>query len=211
MKKIIFAISALALMIGFSACQKDDTEEPITPENPPTGPVDEHPGRLGGLFSVGADKQVYFSQGNLQYCATTAVWRFAEHQYDFVGDDNIYIFGESSDVVIKRYEDASYVSKDYYDEDENLAKCVDFIISDEMLAVGSKENLQRLYNELLNKDWFMTFPDFKDYCKRKDEALQDYENSIQWGRKMLVNIANAGFFSSDRTIEQYNKDIWHLA
>ena len=130
---------------------------------------------------------------------------------DFVGDDNIYIFGESSDVVIKRYEDASYVSKDYYDKDENLAKCVDFIISDEMLEVGTKENLQRLYNELLNKDWFMTFPDFKDYCKRKDEALQDYENSIQWGRKMLVNIANAGFFSSDRTIEQYNKDIWHLS
>ena len=130
--------------------------------------------------------------------------------HQFVGDDNIYIFGEDSDTVIKRYADASYVSKDYYDKDENLAKCVDFIVSDEVMKVGQKENLERLYNELLNKDWFMTFPDFKDYCKTKDKALADYEDRLTWGRKMIKNIANAGFFSSDRTIAQYNEDIWHL-
>lgn len=131
--------------------------------------------------------------------------------HEFVGDDNIYIFGEDSDTVIKRYADASYVSKDYYNKDEKLAKCVDFIVSDELLKVGQKENLERLYNELLNKDWFMTFPDFEDYCQTKDKAFADYEDRMTWGRKMIKNIANAGFFSSDRTIAQYNEDIWHLA
>lgn len=131
--------------------------------------------------------------------------------HEFVGDDNIYIFGEDSDTVIKRYADASYVSKDYYNKDAKLAKCVDFIVSDELLKVGQKENLERLYNELLNKDWFMTFPDFEDYCQTKDKAFADYEDRMTWGRKMIKNIANAGFFSSDRTIAQYNEDIWHLA
>ncbi len=130
--------------------------------------------------------------------------------HDFVGDDNIYIFGEDSDTVIKRYADASYVSRDYYDKDENLKKCVDFIVSDVVLAVGQKENLERLYKELLNKDWFMTFPDFEDYCATKDKAIADYEDRTAWGKKMIKNIANAGFFSSDRTIAQYNEDIWHL-
>lgn len=130
--------------------------------------------------------------------------------HDFVGDDNIYIFGEDSDTVIKRYADASYVSRDYYEKDENLKKCVDFIVSDTVLAVGQKENLERLYKELLNKDWFMTFPDFEDYCATKDKAIADYEDRTVWGKKMIKNIANAGFFSSDRTIAQYNEDIWHL-
>ncbi len=129
---------------------------------------------------------------------------------DLVGKDNIYIFGEDSDTVIKRYADASYVSKDYYEKDEVLKKCVDFIISDELLKVGCKENLERLYNELLNKDWFMTFPDFEDYSKTKDAALADYEDKKLWAKKMLMNIAKAGFFSSDRTIAEYNKDIWKL-
>jgi len=130
--------------------------------------------------------------------------------HEFVGDDNIYIFGEDSDTVIKRYADASYVSKDYYEKDENLKRAVDFIVSDDVMKVGQKENLERLYNELLNKDWFMTFPDFADYCKTKDQAFADYEDRLAWGRKMIKNIANAGFFSSDRTIAQYNEDIWKL-
>ena len=129
---------------------------------------------------------------------------------ELVGDDNIFIFGEDSDTVIKRYADASYVSKDYYDEDEDLAAAVDFIVSDEMLEVGCKENLERLYKELLNKDWFMTFPDYKDYIKVREAAYEAYEDRMSWAKKMLVNIAKAGFFSSDRTIEQYNKDIWKL-
>ena len=129
---------------------------------------------------------------------------------ELVGDDNIFIFGEDSKTVIDRYADASYVSKDYYDEDEDLAAAVDFIVSDEMLAVGCKENLERLYKELLNKDWFMTFPDYQDYIKVRDEAYAAYEDRLTWAKKMLVNIAKAGFFSSDRTIEQYNKDIWKL-
>ncbi|MBR4183298.1 MAG: glycogen/starch/alpha-glucan family phosphorylase [Lachnospiraceae bacterium] len=129
---------------------------------------------------------------------------------ELVGDDNIFIFGEDSDTVIKRYADASYVSKDYYDEDEDLAAAVDFIVSDEMLEVGCKENLERLYKELLNKDWFITFPDYKDYIKVREAAYEAYEDRMSWAKKMLVNIAKAGFFSSDRTIEQYNTDIWKL-
>ena len=129
---------------------------------------------------------------------------------ELVGDDNIYVFGEDSQTVIDRYERGDYCSKDYYDKDENIKKAVDFLVSDEMLKVGSKENLERLYNELLNKDWFMTFPDFEDYCKTKEKAYADYEDKKAWAKKMLVNISKAGFFSSDRTIEQYNKEIWHL-
>ena len=129
---------------------------------------------------------------------------------ELVGDENIYVFGEDSQTVIDRYERGDYCSKDYYDKDADLKKAVDFLVSDEMMKVGSKENLERLYNELLNKDWFMTFPDFEDYCKTKEKAYADYEDKKAWAKKMLVNIAKAGFFSSDRTIEQYNNDIWHL-
>ena len=129
---------------------------------------------------------------------------------ELVGDDNIYTFGESSETVIKRYEDASYVSKDYYDEDEDLQKAVDFIVSKELLKVGCKENLERLYNELLNKDWFMTFPDFKDFVETRDKVYEDFEDRKAWAKKMLINISKAGFFSSDRTIAQYNDEIWKL-
>ncbi len=129
---------------------------------------------------------------------------------ELVGDDNIYTFGESSETVIKRYEDASYVSKDYYDEDEDLQKAVDFIVSKELLKVGCKENLERLYNELLNKDWFMTFPDFKEFVETRDKVYEDFEDRKAWAKKMLINISKAGFFSSDRTIAQYNDEIWKL-
>ena len=129
---------------------------------------------------------------------------------ELVGDENIYVFGEDSQTVIDRYERGDYCSKDYYDKDADLKKAVDFLVSDEMMNVGSKENLERLYNELLNKDWFMTFPDFEDYCKTKEKAYADYEDKKAWAKKMLVNIAKAGYFSSDRTIEEYNRDIWKL-
>ena len=127
---------------------------------------------------------------------------------DLVGEDNIYTFGDDSDTVIKRYEDGSYVSKDYYEKDEKIKEAVDFIVSDEVLKVGDKEQLTRLYNELLNKDWFMTFPDFEDYIEVKERAFKDYEDRKNWAKKMLVNISKAGFFSSDRTIAEYDKDIW---
>ena len=129
---------------------------------------------------------------------------------ELVGDENIYVFGEDSQTVIDRYERGDYCSKDYYDKDADLKKAVDFLVSDEMMKVGSKENLERLYNELLNKDWFMTFPDFEDYCKTKEKAYADYDDKKAWAKKMLVNISKAGFFSSDRTIKQYNDEIWHL-
>ena len=129
---------------------------------------------------------------------------------ELVGDENIYVFGEDSQTVIDRYERGDYCSKDYYDKDADLKKAVDFLVSDEMMKVGSKENLERLYNELLNKDWCMTFPDFEDYCKTKEKAYADYEDKKAWAKKMLVNISKAGFFSSDRTIKQYNDEIWHL-
>ena len=130
--------------------------------------------------------------------------------HQFVGDDNIYIFGESSEEVIKHYEKADYVSRSYYENDANIKRAVDFIVSDEMMAVGCRENLERLYNELLNKDWFMTLPDFKDYVATKERIYADYEDRMTWAKKMLINISKAGFFSSDRTIAQYNEDIWHL-
>ncbi len=130
--------------------------------------------------------------------------------HQFVGDDNIYIFGESSEQVIERYEKADYVSREYYEKDADIKRAVDFIISDELMAVGCRENLERLYRELLNKDWFMTLPDFKDYAATKERIYADYEDRMAWAKKMLVNISQSGFFSSDRTIEQYNKDIWHL-
>ena len=130
--------------------------------------------------------------------------------HDLVGDDNIYTFGKDSDTVIKHYEKADYVSKDYYKNSKVIKEAVDFIVSKKCLKVGHKENLERLYNELLNKDWFMTLLDLEDYIKVKDQALADYEDRKSWQKKMLVNIAKAGFFSSDRTIAQYNEDIWGL-
>ena len=130
--------------------------------------------------------------------------------HQFVGDDNIYIFGETSEQVIEHYAKADYVSRSYYDNDENIKRAIDFIVSDEMMAVGCRENLERLYNELLNKDWFMTLPDFEEYVAAKERIFADYEDRMAWAKKMLVNMSQAGFFSSDRTIAQYNEDIWHL-
>ena len=129
---------------------------------------------------------------------------------ELVGKDNIYIFGESSEKVIEHYEKADYCSRDIYENDKRIKECVDFIVSEKMLALGHKENLERLHHELVSKDWFMTLLDFNDYVEKKDQALADYADRKTWAKKMLVNIAKAGFFSSDRTIEQYNNDIWHL-
>ena len=129
---------------------------------------------------------------------------------DLVGKDNIYIFGESSDEIIKHYEKMDYNSRAIYEGDADIKKYVDFIVSEPMLKLGKEEHLRNFYNELLNKDWFMTLLDLKDYIKVKDQVFADYEDRNSWAKKMLVNIGEAGFFSSDRTIEQYNKDIWHL-
>ena len=129
---------------------------------------------------------------------------------ELVGEDNIYIFGESSETVIEHYEKADYVSKEYYEEDEDIKAAVDFIVGEELLSIGQEENLERLYKELLNKDWFMTLLDFKSYVKAREQAYKDYEDREAWAKKMLVNISQAGFFSSDRTIAEYNRDIWKL-
>ena len=127
---------------------------------------------------------------------------------ELVGRENIYIFGKESDEIIKLYETAGYVSKEYYEKD-GVKEVVDFIVSDELVKLGNAERLERLYNELLNKDWFMTLIDFEEYYAKKEEMLADYENRELWMKKVIVNIAKAGFFSSDRTITQYNEDIWN--
>ena len=129
---------------------------------------------------------------------------------DLVGEDNIYIFGEKSETVIAHYAKADYVSKDYYKKSPVIKEAVDFIVSKQALAVGHKKNLDRLYKELLNKDWFMTLLDLEDYIATKDRMLADYEDRDKWKKMMLHNIAKAGFFSSDRTIAEYNRDIWKL-
>lgn len=135
--------------------------------------------------------------------------------HELVGDDNIYIFGEKSDTVIGYYEEKKqgkpgYVSKEYYEKSPVIKEAVDFIVSDKALKAGHKENLERLYKELINKDWFMTLLDLEDYIAMKDKAIADYEDREKWKKMMLVNIAKAGFFSSDRTIAEYNRDIWKL-
>ena len=130
---------------------------------------------------------------------------------ELVGKDNIYTFGEDSQTVIDRYARGDYNSRSYYESNEDLKRAVDFIVSDTVKAVGCSENLERLYNELLNKDWFMTFPDFNDYVETREKAYAAYDNRKEWAKKMIVNISKAGFFSSDRTIAQYNEDIWKLS
>ena len=129
---------------------------------------------------------------------------------ELVGEDNIFIFGRTSDDIIERYAKADYVSKDYYNNDPEIKAAVDFIVGDEMMAVGSKEHLERLYNELLNKDWFMTLIDFADYKEKREAVYAAYADKKAWSKMALKNIANAGFFSSDRTIEEYNRDIWKV-
>ena len=129
---------------------------------------------------------------------------------ELVGEDNIFTFGQSSEEVIEHYKNADYVAKNWYKKDKRLAAAVDFLVSEEMLEAGDRKLLKQLYDALLGKDWFMTFPDFESYCKTKDKALAAYEDRMGWAKKMAVNIAKAGYFSSDRTIDQYNNDIWHL-
>ena len=128
-----------------------------------------------------------------------------------VGNDNIYIFGQSSSQVIRRYGNGSYIAREWYEIDPNIRRAVDFLTSEKMLACGSAEHLGRLQNELIHKDWFQTLPDFNAYVVRKNQALADYAgNPLDWAKRTLLNISKAGFFSSDRTIAEYNSDIWHL-
>ena len=130
--------------------------------------------------------------------------------HELVGDDNIYIFGKKSEDVIKLYETGTYCAADIYKNDPMVEDLVSFIVGKELLRIGDAENLVRLYKEIVYKDWFMALLDVKDYIKVKEQMLSDYEDQDKWVKKTLVNIAKAGFFSSDRTIAEYNEDIWHL-
>ncbi|MBP2623917.1 glycogen/starch/alpha-glucan phosphorylase [Streptococcus oricebi] len=129
--------------------------------------------------------------------------------HELVGDDNIYIFGEKSETVIDLYAQSGYLARAYY-ERPSIQPLVDFIVSEPVLKVGNPERLERLYHELINKDWFMTLLDLEDYIATKEKMLADYEDRDSWLNKVIVNIAKAGFFSSDRTIAQYNEEVWHL-
>ena len=153
--------------------------------------------------------------GNMKFMLNGAVTLGTEDGanveiHQLVGDDNIYIFGEKSEKIIKLYETGEYCSKDIYENDPLVEELVDFIISKDLIRIGDPVNLGRLYKEIVGKDWFMTLLDVKDYIKTKEQMLSDYEDEKAWEKKMLVNIAKAGFFSSDRTIAEYNRDIWHL-
>ncbi|MBQ8011663.1 MAG: glycogen/starch/alpha-glucan family phosphorylase, partial [Oscillospiraceae bacterium] len=153
--------------------------------------------------------------GNMKFMLNGAVTLGTEDGanveiHALVGDENIYIFGDDSDTVVERYKNGSYNAKQYYTENPTLKKAVDFIISEELAEIGDKIRLTRLYKELTTKDWFMTFPDFERYVEARECAYTDYENRMAWAEKMLVNIAQAGYFSSDRTIAEYNQDIWKL-
>ena len=153
--------------------------------------------------------------GNMKFMLNGAVTLGTEDGanveiHALVGDENIYIFGDDSDTVVERYKNGSYNAKQYYTENPTLKKAVDFIISEELAEIGDKIRLERLYKELTTKDWFMTFPDFERYVEARECAYTDYENRMAWAEKMLVNIAQAGYFSSDRTIAEYNQDIWKL-
>ena len=130
--------------------------------------------------------------------------------HDLVGDDNIYMFGIDSETVINHYKNHDYVSRDYYEKSPVIREAVDFLVGPEMMKVGRKENLERLYNDIINKDWFMALIDLEDYIRVKDKMFADYEDRRRWEQMCLTNIAKSGFFSSDRTIREYNRDIWHL-
>ncbi len=130
--------------------------------------------------------------------------------HELVGDDNIYIFGKDSDTVIEHYKNADYSAKSYYIEDEEIRKWINFIISPEMLRIGDVHMLLEIHAELIKKDWFMTLLDVKEYIETKEKTFADYENRKEWAKKMLVNISKAGYFSSDRTIADYNRDIWNV-
>ena len=153
--------------------------------------------------------------GNMKFMLNGAVTLGTEDGanveiHQLVGDENIYIFGKSSDEVIKLYDTSGYCSRKIYESDSLVEELVDFIISKKMILTGDPVNLGRLYKELVSKDWFMTLLDLREYIAVKEQMLADYEDERAWARKSLINIAKAGYFSSDRTIEEYNRDIWHL-
>ena len=153
--------------------------------------------------------------GNMKFMLNGAVTLGTEDGanveiHELVGNDNIFVFGASSDEVIKHYAKADYVARDFYEKNPAIKAAIDFITSEEVLKVGEKENLERLQHEIISKDWFMTLLDFDSYKEKKEEALRAYVDQKTWAKKTLVNIAKAGYFSSDRTIEEYNRDIWHL-
>ena len=153
--------------------------------------------------------------GNMKFMLNGAVTLGTEDGanveiHELVGNDNIFVFGASSDEVIEHYAKADYVARDFYEKNPAIKAAVDFITSEEVLKVGEKENLERLQHEIISKDWFMTLLDFDSYKEKKEEALRAYVDQKTWAKKTLVNIAKAGYFSSDRTIEEYNRDIWHL-
>ena len=153
--------------------------------------------------------------GNMKFMLNGAVTLGTEDGanveiHELVGNDNIFVFGASSDEVIEHYAKADYVARDFYEKNPAIKAAIDFITSEEVLKVGQKENLERLQHEIISKDWFMTLLDFDSYKEKKEEALRAYADQKAWAKKTLVNIAKAGYFSSDRTIEEYNRDIWHL-
>ena len=153
--------------------------------------------------------------GNMKFMLNGAVTLGTEDGanveiHALVGDENIYIFGDDSDTVVERYKNGSYNAKQYYTENQTIKKAVDFITGEALAEIGDKVRLERLFKELTTKDWFMTFPDFERYVTARESAYMDYENRLAWAEKMLVNIAQAGYFSSDRTIAEYNRDIWKL-
>ena len=153
--------------------------------------------------------------GNMKFMLNGAVTLGTEDGanveiHELVGNDNIFVFGASSDEVIEHYAKADYVARDFYEKNPAIKAAIDFITSEEVLKVGQKENLERLQHEIISKDWFMTLLDFDSYKEKKEEALRAYADQKTWAKKALVNIAKAGYFSSDRTIEEYNRDIWHL-
>ena len=153
--------------------------------------------------------------GNMKFMLNGAVTLGTEDGanveiHELVGNDNIFVFGASSDEVIEHYAKADYVARDFYEKNPAIKAAIDFITSEEVLKVGEKETLERLQHEIISKDWFMTLLDFDSYKEKKEEALRAYADQKTWAKKALVNIAKAGYFSSDRTIEEYNRDIWHL-
>ncbi len=153
--------------------------------------------------------------GNMKFMLNGAVTLGTEDGanveiHELVGNDNIFVFGASSDEVIEHYAKADYVARNFYEKNPSIKAAIDFITSEEVLKVGEKENLERLQHEIISKDWFMTLLDFDSYKEKKEEALRAYADQKTWAKKTLVNIAKAGYFSSDRTIEEYNRDIWHL-
>ena len=153
--------------------------------------------------------------GNMKFMLNGAVTLGTEDGanveiHQLVGDENIYIFGASSEEVIRHYEKRDYRAADYYIQDEEIREWINFIISPEMMKIGDPYHLLKIHAELIQKDWFMTLLDVKEYVNMKERVYADYEDRMAWAKKMLVNIAKAGFFSSDRTIAEYNRDIWHL-